>query len=30
MLLFAACVMLTASMIGEILLALFDPRTRLD
>lgn len=30
MLLFAACVMLTASMIGEILLAVFDPRTRLD
>ena len=30
MLLIAACVMLTASMIGEILLALFDPRTRLD
>ena len=30
MLLFAACVMLTASMIGEILLGLFDPRTRLE
>ena len=30
MLLFAAGVMLTASLIGEILLAVLDPRTRLD
>ena len=30
MLLLAACVMLTASLVGEILLGLFDPRTRLD
>jgi peptide/nickel transport system permease protein len=29
-LLFAACVMLAASMFGEVLLALLDPRTRLD
>jgi peptide/nickel transport system permease protein len=29
-LVFAACVMLTASMLGEVLLALLDPRTRLD
>jgi peptide/nickel transport system permease protein len=29
-LLFAACVMLAASMFGEVLLAVLDPRTRLD
>lgn len=29
-LLIAACVMLTASMLGEILLSVLDPRTRLD